>query len=242
MPTQTSQLVSNLQTIYNTKLEIKAVLGTNSDDFTEYPDLIEAAIGEGGGGSSVKVDPWYGRVFINDMIENEETTALYYSSIISDNLTGDAINEAGEKLADEPEDMTEWGSIIHWDEFAEFEQEGDDPPVEKIVRVQFIYQVGQTLPDGTLIEDYCTDVIEALWEYPDLYGTIYPILQDVTLTESSDPSNDGYDYLIQGDIYAFNLVDCCAGVDTINSDQIKFGSDGVLAFKGEEYTSEGEGE
>ena len=43
-----SNLISNLNAIYNTKLEIKEVLNTESDDFTEYPDLIEAAIASGG--------------------------------------------------------------------------------------------------------------------------------------------------------------------------------------------------
>ena len=43
-----SNLISNLNSIYATKLEIKEVLNTESDDFTEYPDLIEAAIASGG--------------------------------------------------------------------------------------------------------------------------------------------------------------------------------------------------
>lgn len=43
-----SSLVNDLNKIYATKLEIKEVLNTESDDFTEYPDLIEAAIASGG--------------------------------------------------------------------------------------------------------------------------------------------------------------------------------------------------
>lgn len=43
-----SNLIANLNSIYATKLEIKEVLNTESDDFTEYPDLIEAAIASGG--------------------------------------------------------------------------------------------------------------------------------------------------------------------------------------------------
>lgn len=43
-----STLTDNLQTIYEVKQEIKQVLGTSSDLFTQYPDLIEAAIAGGG--------------------------------------------------------------------------------------------------------------------------------------------------------------------------------------------------
>lgn len=43
-----SNLVANLNSIYATKLEIKEVLNTESDDFTKYPDLIKAAIASGG--------------------------------------------------------------------------------------------------------------------------------------------------------------------------------------------------
>lgn len=44
-----SSLTDNLQTIYGIKQEIKEVIGTNSDLFEEYPDLISAAIEAGGG-------------------------------------------------------------------------------------------------------------------------------------------------------------------------------------------------
>ena len=44
-----SNLIENLQSIYQTKLQIKEVIETQSDVFSEYPQLIEAAI-EGGGG------------------------------------------------------------------------------------------------------------------------------------------------------------------------------------------------
>ena len=43
-----STLTENLQTIYEVKQEIKEVLGTSSDIFTQYPDLISAAIAGGG--------------------------------------------------------------------------------------------------------------------------------------------------------------------------------------------------
>lgn len=43
-----SNLISNLNSIYATKLEIKEILNTESDDFTQYPDLIEVAIASGG--------------------------------------------------------------------------------------------------------------------------------------------------------------------------------------------------
>ena len=43
-----SNLIDNLQSIYQTKLQIKEVIETESDVFSEYPQLIEEAI-EGGG-------------------------------------------------------------------------------------------------------------------------------------------------------------------------------------------------
>lgn len=43
-----ASLIQNLNSIYDTKLAIKQVIGTQSDVFSDYPDLIEAAI-EGGG-------------------------------------------------------------------------------------------------------------------------------------------------------------------------------------------------
>lgn len=43
-----SNLLSNLNAIYATKLEIKNILNTESDDFAQYPDLIEVAIASGG--------------------------------------------------------------------------------------------------------------------------------------------------------------------------------------------------
>lgn len=44
-----STLIENLQSIYTTKLQIKEVIGTQSDVFETYPELISAAIGTGGG-------------------------------------------------------------------------------------------------------------------------------------------------------------------------------------------------
>lgn len=44
-----SSLTTNLQQIYDIKLQIKDVIGTESDLFEEYPDLIETAIEQGGG-------------------------------------------------------------------------------------------------------------------------------------------------------------------------------------------------
>lgn len=43
-------LTQNLQSIYNTKLQIKEVIGTQSDVFSEYPSLIEDALENAGGG------------------------------------------------------------------------------------------------------------------------------------------------------------------------------------------------
>lgn len=209
MPTQTSQLVSNLQTIYNTKLQIKAAIGTNSDDFTQYPSLIEAAIEGGGGSSSVKVDPWYGAANINSMVEDEETTADYYKSCISDNFSATAVEEGGEPTG-EYED-------ISWDEITEFEEGGET--VEKIVHVVITGDPHeQSSGAGTLRPLFI--------DFPDLYDRVCPILEDVTLTVSEDPSNDGYDYLLEGSIYAFNLIDCMAGYWQGYFGDFAYGSDG----------------
>jgi len=45
-----ASLIQNLNSIYDTKLAIKQVIGTQSDVFSDYPNLIEAAIQGGGGG------------------------------------------------------------------------------------------------------------------------------------------------------------------------------------------------
>lgn len=42
-----SELINNLNAIYNTKLQIKEVIGTSSDNFSEYPTLIDEAISSG---------------------------------------------------------------------------------------------------------------------------------------------------------------------------------------------------
>ena len=42
MSEQNSQLITNLQSIYNVKLQIKDAIGTSSDVFSEYPSYITA--------------------------------------------------------------------------------------------------------------------------------------------------------------------------------------------------------
>lgn len=72
-----SELVNNLQEIYNIKLQIKDVLGTESDLFSDYPDLIEEAIGEGGGGSGSST-PTLDYLHLYDAIyDGEEITNSY---------------------------------------------------------------------------------------------------------------------------------------------------------------------
>lgn len=224
MPTQTSQLISNLQNIYSEKLLIKQAIPTTSDNFMDYHTYIAALHPSGtsyisanglsdvssyqfayvtveGGGSGSSADPWYGSVLVNDMVENEETTADYYKSIISDNFSATAVKEDGEPTG-EYED-------ISWDEIAEFEQEGGEP-VEKIVHVVITGDPHEQSGTAGSIIGY-NDELDG-----GLYGNIYPILENVTLTISEDPSEDGYDYLIEGDLYAWNLINCDAGVDTIS--------------------------
>ena len=195
MPTQTSQLITNLSTIYNTKLQIKSVLGTNSDDFTQYPSLIQAAISEGGGGSDTEVivDPWFNSYGVDVMIENEKTTADYVNSSIYENFT---------VTLDGNEENVE---AVEWDFYVDVptgELDQDDNTIYEQKAVHVIVSSNDEhgeLPMAIHIED-------ALEHYPDLYGDfIYPILENATLTASEDPSEDGYDYLLEGDLYVWNL-------------------------------------
>lgn len=66
-----STLSNNLQQIYTIKNQIKEVIGTSSDVFAEYPDLIEAAIGQGGGS-----EPDY-NVIWDELIYAPDWPALY---------------------------------------------------------------------------------------------------------------------------------------------------------------------
>ena len=152
-----------------------------------------------GGSGSVKADPLYGGVYIQDMIENEEKTADYFKTVISDNFSATAIEVGGEPTGEYEN--------ISWYENAEFEENGET--VEKIV-----YVVITGDPHG--LSGNASVILNAGQDYPQIYGNIFPILEDVTLTISEDPSNDGYDYLIEGNLYAWNLCDCCAAVDEIS--------------------------
>lgn len=57
-------------------------------------------------------------------------------------------------------------------------------------------------------------IAENLENYPDLYidDTVIANLTDVTMTKSSDPSEDGYDYLLEGNLWAFNMMYVCDSV------------------------------
>lgn len=143
------------------------------------------------GGSGSSADPLYGCVSVNNMIENEETTADYVQSVIYENF--EYVEDNGEYT-------------ISWDDHGDVIEEGQ--PIRKIFHVVLtgdpheIYGIG-------------SDIASDIEDYPSLYTNIYPILENATLTESSDPSEDGYDYLLEGDLYAWNLNDNYGQVNEI---------------------------
>lgn len=67
--------------------------------------------------------------------------------------------------------------------------------------------------------------------YPDLYGEyIYPTLIDVTMTKSSNPSEDEYDYLIVGKLYSWNMRPIEMPVDLITENGF-YPTNGQLGFE-----------
>ena len=77
-----------LNSIYQTKLRIKNVIQTESDEFSEYPDLIAAAISPGGGGVSYS----YLNEKLTYYVEKDE---LYNSSYATQSYVVDYVAEHG---------------------------------------------------------------------------------------------------------------------------------------------------
>lgn len=203
-----SELITNLQHIYNIKLELKDVLETDSDLFEEYPDIVAEKIAQGGG-SATPVDPWNNYISVADMIMEELTEADYVGASIMSDFWTDVYG-------------SEWNETV-WIDTGEVD--GNDEPImeEKTVR----YAVSG---DGTGI---ATD----LEDYPDLYGSIFPILQNVTLIDPSledpnfDPEESGYNYLLEGELYAWNLNDISGPVVEITENGFyPCGSDVTLGY------------
>ena len=179
--TYTNDLAGKLEHILDIKADIKEVIGTESDDFTTYPSLIEEAMSAGAGGGN----PYDDAIGIADMIMDGETSADYvWSTIMSDFSGGDYASN--------------WKETVTIDT-GEVDQ--NDEPIfeEKIVLV------GVTTGGS--------DIATALEDYPDLYENIYPIIQNATLTDPSiddpnfDPQEEGYDYMLDGELYLWNLND-----------------------------------
>lgn len=165
-----------------------------------------------GGGSGSSSDPWYDFIQVYEMIENEETSADYVRSTICDNF--EYTEENGEYT-------------ISWDDIEEMdtgEVDQNDEPIleEKKIHVVLTGDPHETYADGQ-------NIATALEDYEDLYYNILPILENATLTPSNDPSNDGYDYLLEGDLYAWNLIDDCGQVQQINESGFYIGS-GPVGF------------
>lgn len=202
-------LTESLTTIYNTKLAIKEAIGTQSDVFAEYPALITAAINNSGSGSSVNIEDlnWYGDLpGAQYMIENELTELDFYWGCIYDNFVCEPIEESGEPTGE---------YTCYWDESINID--GTDYTIRTNITGN---------PNSINFED----IISVFDDYSeDLYNSVYPVLQNVTMTASSDPSENGYDYLVEGDLYYFNLSDNSAIVEEISENGFYLNS-GQLGF------------
>lgn len=196
-----SSLNENLQEIYNIKLQIKDAIGTDSDVFADYPSLIEEAIGEGGGSGSG--DPFYDRLSVEDMIENEESSADYVITVIVENfsLTLDGNDEI---------------EAVEWDYYIS---------VSSVTKKVHVIVSGD--PHGTFPS--ANDLAQFLEDHSELYENIYPTLENATLTASEDPSEDGYDYLLEGDIYLWNLSDNINAIEDVTYNGF-YPNDGCCGF------------
>lgn len=173
-----SELIQNLTKIYNTKLELKDVLETDSDIFEDYPDIAAAKIAQGGGGS-----PYDDAIGVADMIMDGETSAAYVWSTIMSDFGTNGIN-------------CSWSETVSIDTG---EVDGNDEPIMEEKKVLFV----ASGIDGT-------DIGQSLEDYPDLYENIFPIIQNATLSVATgDDAEDGYDYVLEGELYLWNLNDMC---------------------------------
>lgn len=205
-----SELITNLQHIYNIKLELKDVLETDSDLFEEYPDIVAEKIAQGGGSGSAS-DGWYDGTGVENMIFEEESSADYVYTEIGENFT---------VAMGEDENQNEIVEAVEWD--YEVEVEENNEYVSKMVHV--IVSGDERGMLGSAV-----DMESDFEEYSDLYNAVYPILQNATLTASEDPSNDGYDYLLEGDLYAWNLNDCFGQVQEITENGF-YGNGAALGY------------
>ena len=192
MSTQTSQLVSNLQNIYNEKLLIKSAIGTNSDNFLEYHTLIQNAISEGGG-SGDNMNPFYAE-YVDGPIISAGTDVV-------EGTNGNLMIESDLEFYYEGDPVTEDGHDIDTIEFNTILYDPDDDSITYPAHVILTGEGGVESIDALLElwvnnEDY----------QEDLYGNITITVKSWTATESEDPSEDGYDYLIE-----------CQGLNYINA-------------------------
>lgn len=86
-----SELLTNLNSIYTTKLQIKEVIGTDSDNFSEYPQLIEEAIASGAEGTSyITANGVYDiatYAYVDVDVQGGGTAILGYADIVENGTT-----------------------------------------------------------------------------------------------------------------------------------------------------------
>lgn len=214
-------LTENLTTIYNTKLAIKEAIGTQSDVFTEYPSYITAlkpsgtsyittngehnvssyayayvtVEGEGGGsgGGNNPLDSLDSNIILEGTTEGENL-GLRIDDNFCAYFEGNPVSSSGYSADQIEFDTTLYG----WDDIQDQE-------------ITYTGHVVLTDPDG--VGNWAVDAInEVIFDNEDylseLYHNLYIVVNSWTATESSDPSNDGYDWLIE-----------CEGLDAINPTQ-----------------------
>lgn len=157
-----------------------------------------------GGGSGEAVDPYHDAIGVVEMIDNGDTSADYVSSCIMSDFTSS-------------ESKSKWKET---DEMDTGQVDSNDEPIYEEKAILFV--VNSDGANGAAIAT-------ALGNYPDLYEHICPIIKNATLTASENPQSDGYDYLLEGDLYAWNLGDMNEPVQEITENGF-YPNDVALGF------------
>ena len=228
MATTNSQLVQNLQNIYNEKLLIKQAIPTTSDNFMDYHTYISAlhpsgtsyittngehdvssyqyayVTVEGGGSSSEIIDPLNAPNIATIIFDEEDLTQEfpYVNCNVDDNFSYTSVSDT---------------CFIEWDTFISVEQ-GDS-------------QIAHFYIETEEVDEYWSTIYQNFQDWPELYDSaVYPCLKNVTITESADPSEDGYDYLVEGELYAFNLGNNNAEVNEITENGFYITNSGAMGI------------
>ena len=239
MATQSSQLITNLTYIYNTKLQLKEALETQSDVFSYYPSYVQALKPSGTtyittngehsvssyavayvtveGGGEIPAGYTYvsGTLSITENDDYDVSSYAYVTvdveggggdpyndaydinGVIDNDLVGEEIEYYMSILSDNYEALPWSEYTLVWDENNQID--GNDVIVHVIA----------TATENPLSEfdDYLEDLYSS--------EAIYPILENVIVTESEDPSWDGYDYLVEGTLKYMNLQSLTNTIETI---------------------------